>query len=324
MPVIYNADPHTSDAIHLFQKQSRIRAPLPGMSSMAIRKGRLTLLCFIWILNMLLRSVQMSLASKPSSMVVLHPCAMLNLFVLQHIFKGKTNRHYRLCVSSHHKNNTCASGDSHQLWLTITLAAPLGFMSANILFATKVGGVRASFSFLDCAYMDWNKPLMPFDIPQFGGGGGVLAANISAYVKENCTIQDLHEHQGPLALVAAEGNNRCLFLSSIAYVFLRMIDEHPGLVTDRHRVKYICFNMREINRATLIVGGMEELRKLYAGRKALTQQFWFRLGMIKSFKNDSSGCGCMFPSHIALSKWTAIARRGQEWLHINCITQNSG
>ena len=91
----------------------------------------------------------------------------------------------------------------------------------------------------------------------------MLAANISVYGKEKCTIQDLHEHQGPLALVAAEGNNRCLFLSSIAYVFLQMIDEHPGLVIDRHRV-----NMREINGATLIVGDMEELRKPY-GQKAL-------------------------------------------------------
>jgi hypothetical protein len=91
-----------------------------------------------------------------------------------------------------------------------------------------------------------------------GGDEGIRAANISALVSNKCYIQEAYEYKGPIALVT-EGNNRCLFLSSIAYVFLQMVDNNPGLVRDRHRVEYVCFNMREINGATLIVGVMEEL-----------------------------------------------------------------
>jgi hypothetical protein len=99
----------------------------------------------------------------------------------------------------------------------------------------------------------------PFDIAQIGGGEE-RAKTISGFVENNCTVNSHYEYKGPVALVP-EGNNRCLFLGSIAHVFLRFVDEHPGLVTDRHRVEYVCFNMREINGVTLIVGVMEELRQ---------------------------------------------------------------
>jgi hypothetical protein len=98
-----------------------------------------------------------------------------------------------------------------------------------------------------------------FDIAQLGDVDGVFSTNITAFLEDKCTICTDYEYNGPAALVP-EGNNRCLFLSSIAYTFLRMIDDHPSLVTYRHRVEFVCFNMREVNGVTLIVGIMEELR----------------------------------------------------------------
>jgi hypothetical protein len=47
------------------------------------------------------------------------------------------------------------------------------------------------------------------------------------------------------------------FLSSIAYAFLRLFDCYHGLVTHQHCNEYVCFNIRKINGATLIVGIME-------------------------------------------------------------------
>jgi hypothetical protein len=95
-----------------------------------------------------------------------------------------------------------------------------------------------------------------FDIAQLGGDNGTRRANISSFVTEKCAIRKDYEYNGPVALVP-EGNNRCLFLSSIAYAFLRLFERYQGLVTHQHRIEYVCFNMREINGATLIVGIME-------------------------------------------------------------------
>jgi hypothetical protein len=97
-----------------------------------------------------------------------------------------------------------------------------------------------------------------FDIAQLGSDNGERAEFISTFAQQTCAVRDGYEYKGAVSLVP-EGNNRCLFLSSITYAFLQFVDENPGLITDRHRVEYVCFNMREVNGATLIVGVMNEL-----------------------------------------------------------------
>jgi hypothetical protein len=72
-----------------------------------------------------------------------------------------------------------------------------------------------------------------FDIAQLGGDNGTRSANILSFAKERCAIRKDYEYKGPVALVP-EGNNRCLFLSSIAYAFLRLFDQYHGLFTYRH------------------------------------------------------------------------------------------
>jgi hypothetical protein len=100
----------------------------------------------------------------------------------------------------------------------------------------------------------------PFDIAQLGGDGGVRSTYISSFISDNCAIRSDYEYQGQVALVP-EGNNRSLFLSSIAYSFFQIQDGCPGIVAERHRVEFACFNMLEVNGATLIVGAVEELLK---------------------------------------------------------------
>ena len=58
-----------------------------------------------------------------------------------------------------------------------------------------------------------------FDITQLGEDDGFFLTHILASVADICAIRTDYEYKGPVALVP-EGNNRCLFLSSIAYTFL--------------------------------------------------------------------------------------------------------
>ncbi len=126
---------------------------LPGMSSKAIHKARLTYLHFIWMLNISL-GVQISFASK-SSTTSFQPCAVANpcfsLSILTSTYsRGKSKSPFSTVLLFTSQNNTCASGDSHQVWLAIALAVGLGLMSADVKFATNFG--CASFS--DCWFVD--------------------------------------------------------------------------------------------------------------------------------------------------------------------------
>ena len=83
---------------------------LPGMSPIAI--------C----------NMQSEAHISKSSITALHPCAVLNPFFSLSIrasaySRGKSKSLLSPLLLFTSQNNTCASGDSHQLWLAIALAA---------------------------------------------------------------------------------------------------------------------------------------------------------------------------------------------------------